>query len=350
MSKSTAGKFFEDFRVGHALKHPTARTITAGDVALYGALSGTRFAVQASDPFALAIGFPRAPVDDLFVLNVVLGQTAPDVSHNAAADLGYANCRFLSPVYPGDTLSAASEVIGLKENSDRKAGVVYVRSIGLRQDGAAVLDFVRSVVLPKRDEKALIMAADKVPSLPAVIDANGIGRACPPLSLANYDFALSGSPHRFGDYAVGEKIDHHDGTTVEEAEHPIAARLYRNTARLHADALEARRQRFGRRPICGGHVLALVRALTFNGLANAFHVAAINGGRHLAPLFAGETVYAWSEVLAKAGLPGRDDVGALRLRTVAAKDRSCADFPDRQDDEGDSAVVLELDYWVLMPR
>jgi 2-methylfumaryl-CoA hydratase len=97
-------------------------------------------------------------------------------------------------------------------------------------------------------------------------------------------------------------------------------------------------------------VISLARALSFNGLANAFHIAAINGGRHVAPLFAGATVFAWSEVLAKSDLPGRDDVGALRLRTVAAKDHSCADFPLKSGEEDDSAVLLDLDYWVLMPR
>jgi 2-methylfumaryl-CoA hydratase len=102
--------------------------------------------------------------------------------------------------------------------------------------------------------------------------------------------------------------------------------------------------------------------LSFNGLGNAFHVAAINGGRHVAPLFADLTVFAWSEVLATAELPGRKDVGALRLRTIATKDRPCPDFPlkaharaGQKPDPGDSddydpAVILDLDYWVLLPR
>jgi len=90
--------------------------------------------------------------------------------------------------------------------------------------------------------------------------------------------------------------------------------------------------------------------LSFNGLANAFHIAAINGGRHVAPLFAGGTVFAWSEVLAKAELPGRDDVGALRLRTVATRDLPCAGFPLKTSEEDDPAVILEIDYWALLPR
>ena len=128
---------------------------------------------------------------------------------------------------------------------------------------------------------------------------------------------LAGSPHRFGDYEVGEKIDHVDGMTVEEAEHQIATRLYQNTARIHFNQFVEGKGRFGRRLIYGGHVISLARALSFNGLANAFHVAAINGGRHVAPLFAGGTVFAWSEVLAQAELPGRD----RRRRAAAAHGR-----------------------------
>ena len=184
-----------------------------------------------------------------------------------------------------------------------------------------MLEYVRWVMVRKRDEsgagarRSCAAAADAV-------DAEHCSATPARRSTSTaYDFALAGSPHRFGDYAVGEKIDHVDGITVEEAEHQIATRLYQNTARIHFNQFAAAQGRFGRRLIYGGHVISLARALSFNGLANAFHVAAINGGRHVAPLFAGATVFAWSEVLAKAELPGRDDVGALRLRTVATKDQ-----------------------------
>src|SRR6202011_5449973 len=121
------GNFFEDFALGQKIRHATPRTVTAGDFALYTALYGSRFAVQSSAAFAAAIGYPPAPICHLLVFHVVFGKSVPDISLNAIANLGYAACRFLAPVYPGDTLSAVSEVIGLKENSSRKTGVVYVR-------------------------------------------------------------------------------------------------------------------------------------------------------------------------------------------------------------------------------
>ncbi len=349
MSKTNPGNFFEDFQVGQVLTHATPRTVTAGDQALYTALTGSRFALQSSDVFARALGYRQAPLDDLLVFHVVFGKTVPDVSLNAVANLGYADCRFGAPVYPGDTLSTVSEVIGVKENSNRKTGVVYVRSTGRNQDGAVVLDYVRWVMVAKRDPSAPAPEA-LVPDLPEGVDGATL---TPPegLDYGRFDFEAGGAPHRWADYVAGEKVDHVDGMTLEEAEHQLATRLYQNTAKVHFNQHLAKDSRFARRLVYGGHVISLARALSFNGLANAVRVAAINGGRHVAPCFAGDTLYAWSEVLATAELPGRADLGALRLRTVAAKDRACADFP-LKDAEGkyDPSVLLDLDYWVLLPR
>jgi 2-methylfumaryl-CoA hydratase len=348
-AKTDCGNFFEDFRLGQRIRHATPRTVTIGDVAVYNSLFGSRFAVQSSDAFAASIGYPRAPLDDLLVFHVVFGKTVPDISLNAVANLGYADCRFLKPVYPGDTLNAESEVIGLRENSNKKTGIVYVRSRGFNQSGDAVLDYARWVMVLKREEAAAA-PGDKVPELPQSVAPAQLGAGCPPINAAEYDTVLAGGGLRFGDYKAGEKIDHLAGITVEDAEHMMATRLYQNTARIHFDHFTGSKGRFGRRLIYGGHAISLARALSFNGLANAFHVAAINGGRHVAPLFAGLTVFAWSEILATAELPGRNDVGALRLRTVATKDRSCANFPYKAGDDYDPAVILDLDYWVLMPK
>jgi 2-methylfumaryl-CoA hydratase len=349
-TKSGRGNFFEDFAVGQVLVHATSRTITAGDVALYTGLYGSRFAVQSSDEFARAIGYPRAPVDDFLVFHTVFGKSVPDISLNAIANLGYAECRFLRPVYPDDTLSAASEVLGVRENANRQSGVVHVRTTGRNQDGEAVLEYVRWVMVRKRDPQSP-GPAPVVPKLAERVDAAALGRAVPALDISRYDLALAGSPHRWGDYAAGERIDHVDGMTLEEAEHQIATRLYQNTAKVHFDQVEQARGQFKRRLVYGGVVISLARAVSFNGLANAFHVAAINAGRHVAPCFAGDTVYAWSEVLEKAELPTRRDIGVLRVRLVAVKNRNCADFP-LQTTAGEYAegVILDLDLWLILPR
>jgi len=349
-AKAKLGNYFEDFSVGQVLNHATPRTITTGDVALYNGLYGPRFAVQSSDAFAKVVGYPRAPVDDLLVFHTVFGKTVPDISLNAIANLGYAECRFLAAVYPGDTLSARSEVIGLRENANRPSGVVYVRTTGRNQDGEAVLEYVRWVMVRKRDE-ASPAPEPVVPRLAERVDPAALGRAVPEIDTACYDFTLAGTPHRWGDYAVGEKIDHIDAMTLEEAEHQIATRLYQNTAKVHFNQHQQAQGQFKRRLIYGGVVISLARALSFNGLANAFHVAAINAGRHVAPCFAGDTVYAWSEVLETADIAGRRDIGALRVRLVAVKNRACVDFPLRNAaGDYEEGVILDLDLWLVLPR
>jgi 2-methylfumaryl-CoA hydratase len=341
--KSNPGNFLEDFAPGQTIAHATPRTITEGDVALNIALTGSRYALFSADSFAQDCGLPSAPVDPLLVFHVVFGKSVPDISLNAVANLGYAEGRFLAPVYPGDTLNAVSEVLGVKQNSNGKTGVVTVRTEGFNQEGTPVLSYVRWVMVNKRD------AAAEVKDAPAKTPASAVSSSellMPPgVDFTNYDFALAGSPHAFEDYEVGEKIDHVDGMTVEEAEHQLATRLYQNTAKVHFDALAQKDSRFGRRLIYGGVAISLARALAFNGLANAQLMLAINGGRHVGPLFAGDTLYAWSEVLAKEDLGG---AGALRLRLVAAK-RPCADFPAKTDaGEYDPDVVLDFDYWAAI--
>lgn len=350
LGKATNGKYFEDFHLGQVIHHATPRTLTEGDVAVYVSLYGSRFAVQSSDVFARALGYPRAPIDDLLVFHTVFGKTVPDISLNAIANLGYANCRFLEPVYPGGTLSTVSEVIGLKETSNRESGIVYVRSTGLNEGGATVLEFVRWVMVRKRD-KISPAPEPHVPNLPERVAPDTLGRVLPGFSRRDYDTVLAGSPFLWEDYEAGERIDHVDGVTIEEAEHQIAARLYQNTARVHFNQHIEGGGRFGRRLVYGGVIISLARALSFNGLANAYHLAAINGGRHVAPCFAGDTIYAWSEVLEKVELEHRDDLGGLRIRLVAIKNRPAVDFPLRTNTGAyEDGVVLDLDAWVLIPR
>jgi 2-methylfumaryl-CoA hydratase len=347
--KTNPGNVFEDFQLGQEIVHAVPRTVTVGDVALYIGLTGSRFALHSSDGFAQSIGYGKAPVDDILVFHIVFGRTVADISLNAIANLGYAQCRFGAPVYPGDTLSTRSTIIGLKENSNRETGIVYVRSVGRNQRDETVLDYVRWVMVKKRDQ-AKPAPATQVPELAgAVAPADFYIPAG--LQMERYDLALAGSAHCWEDYAKGERIDHVDGMTLEESDHMTATRLYQNNAKVHFNQHAESKGRFGKRLIYGGHIISLARALSCNGLANAFRVLGINGGRHVNPSFAGDTIYAWSEVMDVIELPGRGDVGALRLKTIAAKDRPCADFPAPDaDGKYPAELVLELDYTVLLPR
>ncbi|MGC9418681.1 MAG: MaoC family dehydratase [Rhodovulum sp.] len=343
MVKTNPGRFFEDYRVGQVIAHAVPRTVSGGERALYHALYPARHALYSSDAFAQGCGLPAAPMDDLIAFHTVFGKTVPDISLNAVANLGYAEGRWHRPVWAGDTLRSESEVIGLKQNSNGKSGVVWVRTRGLNQKDEVVLDYVRWVMVRKRDPQAPAPET-VIPDLAASVPAD---RLVVPsvLNFTGYDFTLSGEPHRWGDYAVGEVIDHVDRVTVEEAEHMMATRLWQNTSKVHFDATL---REDGRRLIYGGHVISLARALSFNGLANAQMIVGLNGGAHANPCFAGDTVAAWSEVLDKAETeaPG---VGALRLRLVAVKPGGEPGQLKGEDGKYLPHVLLDLDYWALIP-
>ena len=342
-TKTNPGRFFEDFTLGESLIHATPRTVTEGDRALYTALYPNRFAVQSSDTFAQDCGFDESPLDDLIAFHIAFGKTVPDVSLNAVANLGYADCRFLKPVFPGDTIRTTSEVIGLKQNSNGKTGIVYVRSTAVDQMDEPVLTWVRWVMVKKRDLTAPAPETT-VPDLPDAVSASRLTIPAE-LTFEHYDFDLAGERHRLGDYTIGEKIDHIDGVTIEEADHLMATRLWQNTAKVHFN-VQARED--GRRLIYGGHIISLARALSFNGLANAQLIAAINGGSHVSPCFAGDTVYAWSEVLDIQPTEATG-IGAIRLRLVAMNNYT-PDMTLRDDNRKYApATLLDLDYWALMP-
>jgi 2-methylfumaryl-CoA hydratase len=209
--------------------------------------------------------------------------------------------------------------------------------------GDAVLRYVRWVMVHKRD-MAAPAPETVVPDLPAAVPPADLVVPSD-LDFDGYDFTLAGEPQRWGDYAIGERIDHVDQVTIEEAEHMMATRLWQNTSKVHFDTTL---REDGKRLIYGGHVISLARALSFNGLANAQVIVALNGGSHANPCFAGDTVRAWSEVLDKSetAVPG---VGALRLRLVATR----AGTPPfvLRDDAGRylPGVFLDLDIWALMP-
>ena len=343
MAKTNPGRFFEDYSVGQVIDHAVPRTVSGAERALYHALYPARHALYSSDAFAQASGLPCSPLDDLAAFHVVFGKTVPDVSLNAVANLGYAEGRWLKPVYAGDTLRSSSEVIGLKQNSNGKTGVVYVRTRGTNQRDETVMEYVRWVMVRKRDVDAPAPET-VVPDLSKVVSPDDL--VIPDgLDFSGYDFTLAGEPHRWGDYEVGETIDHVDGVTIEEAEHMMATRLWQNTAKVHFDATF---RPDGQRLIYGGHVISMARALSFNGLANAQMIVGLNAGAHANPCFSGDTVKAWSEVLDKADTPA-PGVGAIRLRLVATKGGQ--PFVLRGEDGKYSPdVLLDLDYWALMPQ
>lgn len=349
MSKASAGNFFEDFYLGRTFVHATPRTVGEGDIALYLALTGSRHVIGCAAPVAHAVGYPARPLDEMLVFHLAFGKTVADISLNAVANLGYADVRFLAPVFVGDSLAAESTVIGLKENSSGDSGVIWVRSTAVNQNDEEVLTWIRWVMVKKRDKSRAAPQA-VIPEFHAFVKPE---RLVVPdfLDCREFETGLTGGEWRWEDYMIGERIDHPAGMTLDESDHTFATRLYQNPARLHFDAHMMRASAFGRRLVYGGHVISVCRALSYEGLENALLIAAINAGSHCNPTFAGDTLYTRTEVLDKWELPGRDDLGALRLRMLGIKNLPSVDLSEAKvDGKYHPNVVLDLDYTVLMPR
>lgn len=354
MSKSSVGNFFEDFELGARIRHATPRTIHGGDMSLYIGATGDRRPLSSATTYAKSLGFKREVVHELLTFHIVFGKSVGDISRNAVANLGYADVHFLESMYPGDTLSAESEVVGLRETSKGNTGVVYVKTRGFDQRDREVLRFHRWVLVNKRDP-SVKSGINDVPTLPSEIAAADL--AVPSeLNLSRFDDLqwATGAQAYWEDYQAGEIIHHIDGMTLEESDHMQLTRLVQNTAKVHFNQHAMAGSRFGKRLIYGGHVISIAHALSFNGLENVVSMAGWNAGTHVNPCFAGDTIYASTEVLATEAISGGEGrLGALRLRLVAYKnvDPAVEAVTIRgEDGTYDSRVVLDLDYWALMPR
>ena len=352
--KATIGNYFEDLTTGLEIEHAVPRTLTEGDAALYIALTADRYPLHCDAEYARALGFQRETVNDMLVFHTVFGKSVPDISLNAVANLGYADLRFGEPVYPGDTLRSRSVILGRRESASGGTGVVWVRTVGRNQRDEEVLSYIRWVLVNRR-EPEVSTGADDAPRTPASVAPETL-TIPKQLDLRGFDSVVTGGWAWWEDYEVGERIHHVEGVAIEEAEHQMAARLYQNVARAHFNAHALKGTRFGRRVIYGGHVISIARALSFNGLENALRILAFNAGTHSNPTFAGDTVFAWTDVLEKIDL-GRADAGALRLRLVAVKNADPATEEQPFKVAGDDGreryhpnVVLDLDYTVLMPK
>lgn len=347
-TKTNNGRFFEDFTLNEVIQHAIPRTITAGDCSIYIALYGSRNPLFCSEPFAQSLGYKTTPVDDFLAFHIAFGKTVPDISVNAVANLGYADVRFVQPIFVGDTLSTSSQVIGLKQNSSGKSGVVWVRSTAHNQHNHPVLSWVRWVMVHKNN---LDLPAPEAttPELPAFVAPENLSLPSR-ISANNFDNKITGGKYYWEDYQVGERINHAAGLTVNDSDHSLATHLYQNNARLHFDDFMMKNSNYGKRLVYGGVAISMCRSLSFDGLENAISVLAINAGTHANPSFANDTIYCATEVLDTWQLTN-SDFGALRLRMVGIKNMSPTELTEIKTDKGyHPNVVLDLDYTVAIPK
>ncbi len=346
-NKINFGNFFEDFSIGQKIVHPLPRTISDGDVSLYIAFTGSRFALHSSDTVASEIGYEKKPIDDMLMFHLTFGKSVQDISLNAIANLGYAEMSFPNSVFVGDTVSMTSTVIGLKENSNGKSGVVYVHSIGVNQNGAVVLDFKRWVMVHKKDKET----TSGINEVPTFAKTTPIADVINIPTIKTVDTDSTGGKYFFEDYVAGERLNHPEGITIDNSDHTLATKLYQNNAKVHFNDHMMKSTPMGQRLMYGGIIISMARAISFNGLQNAQWVYSINSGAHANPTYAGDTIYAYTEIVETIEV-NREDIGLLRLRTVAIKNQVSKEIENPKDSEGKYLpnVVLDLDYTVVIPK
>ncbi|MPZ73091.1 MAG: MaoC family dehydratase [Nitriliruptorales bacterium] len=150
------GRYFEEFEVGDVYKHWPGKTITQAEDILFCSITMNQHPLHSDDNYAAAATpHGKAMVVGNLVYSVVLGQSVPDVSGKAIANLEIESLRHANPTFHGDTIYSQTRVVDKKESRSKPdRGVVTVETIGYKQDGTVVCEFRRKVLVPKRDHAA----------------------------------------------------------------------------------------------------------------------------------------------------------------------------------------------------
>jgi 2-methylfumaryl-CoA hydratase len=323
--RKKTGHFLEDFRPGQVFRHKGGKTLTEGLFTTFTEFSMTTNPLSKNVRYARAHGFEGMVCPPGLVMLVAFSQTVEDVSENARANLEYVDMRFGAPVYVGDTLEVETRVLGVRPSSSRpNLGIVHVQSTARKnlgsRDEAVVLAWQRKVQVYKDDERAELHGGE-VAAEPVACE----------LWLPEYDRArdykalahLSNPDTYFEDLEPGVRIEHSRGRTITD-EHLHLTAVLDNTSQVHCNQLmidlDPEQYVGGRLIVFGGIPFVLCLGLSCPDVGdNALGDLCYTTGRHTAPLFAGDTVFAATEVLGKRDHPGRSDLGILETRLLGHK-------------------------------
>jgi len=323
--RKITGNHLEDFRLGQTFRHKGGKTVTEGLFTAFTEFTMTTNPLSKNARYARAYGYEGLVVPPGLTMLVAFSQTVEDVSENARANLEYIDMRFGAPVYAGDTIEVETKVLGVKPSSSNpKLGVVHVQSMARKSVGerneAVVMTWQRKVQVWKRDESKRVdegeIEPDEVPCelwLPSLQPARDYA------SMAH----LSSHDTYFEDFEPGTRIEHWRGRTMT-TEHIHLTAILDNTSQVHCNQhmidLNPKQYVGGKLIIFGGIPFTLCLGLSCPDVHdNSLGDVVYKTGRHTAPLFAGDTVFAATEILGKHELPGRPDLGVLSTRLLGHK-------------------------------
>lgn len=339
------GHFLEDFVPGAVWRHKGGKTVTEGLLAIFTDFSFTTNPLSKNRRYAEAYGYPDLVVPPGLVMNVVFSQSVEDVSENARVNLEYIDMRYGVPVIVGDTLEAETKVIGRKPSSrDRDRGVVHVQTTGRNQRGEVVLTFQRKVQVWKHDEASTVEESEIAPDrIEASLRLPDHGTRADYARLAH----LTNPDTYLEDFTPGDVIEHSRGRVVTDEHIPLTGMLD-NTSQVHCNQwmIDQDPERFigGKLIVYGGIPFNLCLGLSSsdvwdNSLADLRYAT----GRHTAPIFSGDTVFASTEIRGVRDFDGRPDLGVLETTLRGHK------FVKR-DEAAERVQIFELEREIVVKR
>jgi len=352
------GNFLEDFRLGQVFRHKGGKTVTEGLFTTFTEFSMTTNPLAKNARFARAYGFRGLTCPPGLVMLVAFSQTVEDISENARANLEYIDMRFGAPVYVGDTIEVETKVLGVRPSSSRpNLGIVTVQSTARKNigeaDEAVVATWQRKVQVYKNDDDATLDAGEVQPD---AVECE--------LWLPDYDAGadykalahLANSDTYFEDFEPGTRIEHSRGRTMT-SEHTYLTAILDNTSQVHCNQymidIDPKQYVGGELIIFGGIPFVLCLGLSCPDVGdNALGDLRYSTGRHTAPLFAGDTVFAATEVLGKRDLEGRPDLGVVETRLFGHKFSRAEGEPASDDAPAGwkKVQIFELDREVVVKR
>lgn len=311
--RKKTGNFLEDFRLGQLFRHKGGRTVTEGITAHFTDFSFTANPLHRNLRYAQRYGYEAMPIPPGLVMAVAFSQTVEDISENARANLEYIDMRFGATVYAGDTIETETTVLGVKSSASRpELGVVHVQSVARKQTGQIVVAYQRKVQVFKHDMAAKLDEGE-VPAAPVAVE----------LELPPYDpnagYAelahLSNADTYLEDFTPGDTIEHSRGRVMTD-EHIFLTGMLDNTSQVHCNQTmidrDPSRYLGGKLVVYGGIPFALCLGLSSPDISdNSLGDVVYKTGRHTAPIFSGDTVFASTEITARRDYPGRPDLGLL---------------------------------------
>jgi len=362
VARKITGHHLEDFRLGQIFRHKGGKTINEGLFSTFTEFTMTTNPLAKNARYARAYGFPGLVVPPGLVMLVAFSQTVEDVSENARANLEYIDMQFGAQVYVGDTVEVETKVLGVKPSSSNpKLGVVHVQSTARKNvgegDEAIVMTWQRKVQVWKRDEAASVDEGEVAP------DEVDCTLWLPPYQ-AGRDYKalahLSSHDTYFEDFELGTRIEHWRGRTMTD-EHIHLTAILDNTSQVHCNQflIDQNPKQYvgGRLIIFGGIPFVLCLGLSCPDVGdNALGDLLYKTGRHTAPLFAGDTVFAATEILGKRDYPGRTDVGVLATRLLGHKFERVKDGEKLDGDAAEAPAgfkktrIFELERELVVKR